>query len=299
MKILCIGSINVDKTYRVDHIPLRGETISSKDLRQTWGGKGLNQCVALAKSCDEVYLAGIINEKESGLRDFLKSNNIHDEFLHVLKDQPTGHAIINVGSDGQNSIVIYSGANKTFTEDYVDSVISRFAPGDLLLLQNEINGLDFILRKAHQAGMKIAMNPSPFERELLDLPLDLVDLLLVNEVEGYQLTGCKEPEDIIRKTREMFPHMEVLLTLGSEGSVFAVGDTVLHQPIYRVPVVDTTAAGDTFTGYFLSALAAGMPAQESLDRAARASAIAVSRSGAAISIPSLEEVMNMDTAVSV
>lgn len=161
----------------------------------------------------------------------------------------------------------------------------------MLLLQNEINGLDYILRRAKAAGMQIAMNPSPFEETLKALPLDLVDIFLVNEVEGYQITGCQEPEAILQELERQYGGAAVVLTLGGQGSVYAKGGKRVRQPIYRVPVVDTTAAGDTFTGYFLSALASGMTPEASLDRAAKAAAIAVSRSGATDSIPSLKEVL--------
>lgn len=294
MKILCIGSINIDKTYRVEHIPQEGETVSAIDFQQFWGGKGLNQSVALAKTFDQVYLAGNINEQDSGLREFLREHNVHDDHLRLWKDKPTGHAIINVDKNGQNCILIFGGANRAFTNDYVDEVIGDFSPGDLLLLQNEINGLDYILRKAHAAGMRIAMNPSPFEERLKRLPLELVDIFIVNEIEGFQLTGCREPEAILRRMKELLPRAAVVLTLGGSGSIYSHGDTLIRQPIYRVPVVDTTAAGDTFTGYFLSGLVSGMSPEECMDRASKASAIAVAHSGATVSIPTLDMVLAFD-----
>ena len=159
MKILCMGSVNVDKTYRVDHIPKEGETILARGFRQGWGGKGLNQAVALAKSCDEVYFAGNAGAQDAALGSFLRQHNIHDDYLNLLEDAPTGVALINVDKNGQNAIVVYGGANQTFTEEYIDRVLGRFEAGDMLLLQNEINGLDYILRRAKAAGMQIAMNP--------------------------------------------------------------------------------------------------------------------------------------------
>ena len=170
MKILCMGSVNVDKTYRVDHIPKEGETILARGFRQGWGGKGLNQAVALAKSCDEVYFAGNAGAQDAALGSFLRQHNIHDDYLNLLEDAPTGVALINVDKNGQNAIVVYGGANQTFTEEYIDRVLGRFEAGDMLLLQNEINGLDYILRRAKAAGMQIAMNPSPFEETLKALP---------------------------------------------------------------------------------------------------------------------------------
>ena len=160
----------------------------------------------------------------------------------------------------------------------------------MLLLQNEINGLDYILRRAKAAGMQIAMNPSPFEETLKALPLDLVDIFLVNEVEGYQMTGCQEPEAILQELERQYGGAAVVLTLGGQGSVYAKGGKRVRQPIYRVPVVDTTAAGDTFTGFFLTCATNGFSIPEALRLASIASSIAVSKKGAAISIPTMEEV---------
>lgn len=289
MKILCMGSVNLDKVYHVAHIPQGGETIRSVSYEQHWGGKGLNQTIALARSGGEVYFSGIINRQEEVLRSVLAENHVHADFL-ALADEPTGHAIINVDAGGQNSIVIHGGANQAFTRPYIDQVLSAFAPGDLLLLQNEISELDYILRAAHAHGLKIALNPSPFEPALLKLPLENVDIFLVNEIEGFQLTGKRVPEEILQEAGRLFPHATVVLTLGGDGSLYRCGTHVIRQPIYRVPVVDTTAAGDTFTGYFLSALARGETPENGLRQAAAASAIAVSRSGATDSIPTLAEV---------
>lgn len=292
MKILCMGSVNIDKTYQVDHIPQAGETISACGFRQGWGGKGLNQAVSAAKSWEQVYFAGNANKVDIELRDFLAMHNIHVDYLRFLDTEPTGSALINVDRTGQNCIVVHGGANLKFTETYIDWVLAGFAAGDVLLLQNEINDLGYIITQAKKRGVKVAINLSPFEDALKELPLELVDLFLINEVEGFQLTGCQEPEEILEKIQRMYPDAEVVLTLGCNGSVYRKGDLTVYQPIYPVNAVDTTAAGDTFTGYFLSGMALGLAPKESMDRAARASAIAVSRAGATDSIPTLEEVLD-------
>lgn len=290
MKILCMGSVNIDKTYQVDHIPQEGETVLAHGVQQGWGGKGLNQAVSLAKAWDQVYFAGNVNRADVELRNFLAEHNIHGNYLHFLEKEPTGSALISLDQKGQNCIIVYGGANLAFTETYIDQVLADFGPGDLLLLQNEINNLKYIIRKAKQAGMEIAINLSPFEDSLKQLPLELVDLFLINEVEGYQLTGFQDSERVLKEIARMYPNAGVVLTLGGNGSLYRKGDICVHQPIYYVNVVDTTAAGDTFTGYFLSGMAAGLTPEESMDRAAKAAAIAVSRSGATASIPALEDV---------
>ena len=290
MKILCMGSVNVDKTFRVDHIPKEGETILARGFRQGWGGKGLNQAVALAKSCDEVYFAGNAGVQDAALGSFLRQHNIHDDYLNLLEDAPTGVALINVDKNGQNAIVVYGGANQTFTEEYIDRVLGQFETGDMLLLQNEINGLDHILRRAKAAGMQIAMNPSPFEETLKALPLDLVDLFLVNEVEGYQITGCQEPEAILQELERQYSRAAVVLTLGGLGAWYGDAAGERDQPAFSVRAVDTTGAGDTFTGYFLAALTRGESPADAMRWGAAAAALAVTRPGAGEAVPLRDEV---------
>lgn len=158
------------------------------------------------------------------------------------------------------------------------------------MLQNEINLVGEIMEKASAKGMRIVLNPSPMDDRILSLPLELVDFFLLNEIEGGAITGEKEPEKILDCLAARFPKAKVVLTLGSAGSMYMDGKARLSQPIYKVTAVDTTAAGDTFTGFFISTLLRGGTPAQALDTASRASAIAVSRKGAAPSIPTWDEV---------
>ncbi|HEX2946089.1 MAG TPA: ribokinase [Clostridia bacterium] len=290
MKILCIGSFNQDMVYSVDHIAAAGETVLSSALDRYWGGKGLNQAVATARSFDEVYIAGMVNRQEMNIRSFLKSNNLHDEFL-AFSDKPTGHAIISVDKRGMNSITVYGGANQALTEDYISDVLSHFEPGDIVLLQNETNALEYIINTAHMSGLRIALNPSPFSKELLQLPLMYVDFFLLNEIEGYQITGQTEPQKILDAMYGKFPKASIVLTLGKKGALYSVNGQIYSHGVYDVQVVDTTAAGDTFTGYFLAGLAKGLSPEALLELASIASSIAVSQAGATTSIPYLKQVL--------
>ena len=293
MKILCMGSFNQDMVYSVDHIAAGGETILADKRSLFWGGMGLNQAVALARSYDRVYMAGMVNPQESDVRQFLRENRLHDDFL-AFSDQPTGHAIICVDRNGQNSITVFGGANQNLTERYVQETLSHFDAGDLILIQNETNQLETILRSAKAHNMLIAMNPSPFSEKLLQLPLELVDYFLINEIEGYQLTGYHAPREILQAARKRFPNAVIILTLGGAGAALASEQGIFTHAAYDVSVVDTTAAGDTFTGYFLSGLARELDAPAALEQASKASAITVSRSGATASIPTLDEVLAFD-----
>ena len=151
--------------------------------------------------------------------------------------------------------------------------------------------MPYIVDRGYAQGMKIVLNPSPFDGKLKAVDMTKISLFLLNEIEGYQLTGCREPDAIIDSIRERFPHAAVVLTLGSDGAVYADQSCKHFQPIFPVKAVDTTAAGDTFTGYFIAGLAQGMEIPDILRMSAKASSIAVSRAGAVPSIPYRDEVI--------
>lgn len=290
MKVLNIGSMNLDHVYTVDHIVEPGETQSSTQLQLFLGGKGMNQSVALAKAGVEVYQGGMIGADGGVFLDACREYGIHADYIRTV-DARTGHAIIQIDKNAQNCILLYGGANQALTEAYVDEVISQFDSGDILLLQNEVNLLPYIVDRGHAQGMKIVLNPSPFDDKLKAVDMTKISLFLLNEIEGYQLTGFREPDAIIDSIRERFPHAAVVLTLGSDGAVYADQSCKHFQPIFPVKAVDTTAAGDTFTGYFIAGLAQGMEIPDILRMSAKASSIAVSRAGAVPSIPYRNEVI--------
>lgn len=290
MKVLNIGSMNLDHVYTVDHIVEPGETQSSTQLQLFLGGKGMNQSVALAKAGVEVYQGGMIGADGGVFLDACREYGIHADYIRTV-DARTGHAIIQIDKNAQNCILLYGGANQALTEAYVDEVISQFDSGDILLLQNEVNLLPYIVDRGYAQGMKIVLNPSPFDDKLKAVDMTKISLFLLNEIEGYQLTGCREPDAIIDSIRERFPHAAVVLTLGSDGAVYADQSCKHFQPIFPIKAVDTTAAGDTFTGYFIAGLAQGMEIPDILRMSAKASSIAVSRAGAVPSIPYRDEVI--------
>lgn len=222
------------------------------------------------------------------LLDFLGSNGVDTSFIG-RPDIPQGHAIIQVSESGENSIILFRGSNDAVTKKYVDSVLDRQEP-QFVMLQNEISEVSYIIEAADKRGFQVVLNASPIDDSLLAIDLSGVSWLLVNEIEGGCLTGETEPDEILAKLRERYPETGVVLTLGKEGSVCAKGDSVIRQGIFPVSAVDTTAAGDTFTGYFIAGLDAGLSLEEALCRASAASAIAVTRPGAAPSIPLAEEV---------
>ena len=232
-----------------------------------------------------------MGEGGDALLDTCRETGVNTQFVKRV-DGPCGHTMIQVDKNGQNSILLFGGSNRCMTKEFADEVLGNFDKGDMILLQNEINELPYIIDAAYEKGMMIILNPSPYDSALDACDLTKVSLFLVNEIEGEQITGEKKPEKILEKMREKYPHSSVVLTLGSEGSVYQDETGIYHQEIYKVKAVDTTAAGDTFTGYFISSIIDGKPVQEGLALAAKASSIAVSRPGAASSIPLKNEVEN-------
>ena len=216
-------------------------------------------------------------------------NGVPLAYLRKL-DADGGHTALQVSDSGQNAIIVYSGTNHMLSEDFVDEVMKNVEPGDFVLMQNEINLVPYIMQKAKEAKAQVVLNPSPITKTLAAYPLELVDLFIVNEIEGEALTGETEPESILAAFRKKYPGARVVLTLGSEGSCYQDDAQYCRQQIYKNTTVDTTGAGDTFCGYLLTCLTRGDSIKVALDTASAASSIAVSRQGAAPSIPRMSEV---------
>ena len=202
--------------------------------------------------------------------------------------------MIQVDSCGENCILLFGGSNRCITEEQVTETLSGFGKGDVLILQNEINQLSLIVETAYQREMTIILNPSPYDERLDAVDFGKLSWLLVNEVEAGQIAGNADPEEAWIRIHRQYPKLSVLITLGGQGSIaYQVdGNTILteKQKAIRVRAVDTTAAGDTYTGYFVAALMEGKALKECMQLATVAAAICVTREGAAPSIPYRAEV---------
>lgn len=292
MRVLNFGSLNIDYVYKVKDFVRAGETISSLERNIFCGGKGLNQSIALSRAGVEVYHAGAIGVGDGSiLKDILINNNVNTDYISERDNFATGHAIIQVNEEGQNCIILFGGANQTITRQQVDQTLSHFSTGDYLLLQNEINNNRYIIERASKLGMVIVLNPSPMNQKIFELPLDKVDYLLLNEIEASDILGQKEQTDLLDSLAHRYPDTKIVLTLGEKGCAYADHDKRLFRKSYKVPVVDTTGAGDTFTGYFIASMIHGSDVETALDMATKAAAIAISRPGAAVSIPGIDEVL--------
>ena len=290
MRMVVFGSLNIDKTYLLEDFVRPGQTISASRMEQFCGGKGFNQAVALRRAGNEVCFAGAVGQDGGMLLEALDRNGINRDHVKVTSGA-TGHAIIQLDKKGGNCIIILAGANGEVTEADVENTLADFGEGDLIVLQNEISCVPYIIRRAHEKGMIVSFNPSPYDAKIADCDLSCVDYLLVNEVEGAGMSCCSDPDSILDEMQERYPAMNIVLTLGGDGSVYQDKSGARYFcGIHKVQAVDTTAAGDTFTGFFLSEILQHGDAARALRTASVAAGIAVSRKGAEPSIPTMETV---------
>ena len=293
-RFLCFGSLNIDYTYRVPHFVGAGETLAASEVKTFCGGKGLNQSVALAKAGAEVCHAGSIGTDGTCLIEALNKAAVNTDFVAVLPQEKTGHAIIQNTADGENCILLFGGANRCITKEQIDTVLCHFGSGDTLVLQNEINLIAYLIETAKQKGMTVAFTPAPMKKEVRRYPLESVDYILLNETEARALCATKNDQLLGRdalaeRLSTLYPHTCFVLTLGGAGALYIHGKERIFQSAFQVKAVDTTAAGDTFAGYFLQSIAAGEKIEEALKTAAAAAAVCVTRKGASPSIPTRKE----------
>ncbi|KAI9482405.1 ribokinase [Coemansia mojavensis] len=324
-KIVSLASINIDEVYHVPHIVKPGETLSSMHRQQNAGGKGANASVAAARAGGNVSIVGKIGKDGLWVRDLLASSGANTDQITVLDDTATGHAIIQVDKNGENSIVLFPGANYQINEEDARKAFAQYGTGDWLLLTNETTGVDEAIRQARSCGMQILWNPAPMPANMISAnrPVDLVDILVVNETELLHLAQQLDDIDLYEGNDEryakiaqqimgLFGTRAIIVTLGSEGSVGLCNkDEVVVirmecAPIKKEQIKDTTAAGDTWVGYFaaelarlqngspesVGSLASVTPAmvEHAMTLATYASGITVTRPGAFPSIPVRHEV---------
>jgi len=289
MKIVNFGSCNIDYVYSLDHIVNVGETETTNKLETFAGGKGLNQSIAIARAGAKVYHAGCIGEDGETLRNIMSESGVDLSYIKNTTAK-NGHAIIQVSDKGENSIFIYPGSNSEVSKDYIDRVLEDFEKGDILLLQNEISNINYIIEKAYEKQMCIIFNPSPINQKIYEVDFNKLSYVILNEIEAKAISGNENAEECLSFFSENYPKLKVMLTLGGKGSVYFDNENKISQAAFLVDAVDTTGAGDTFTGYFVAGISKNENYEDILKKASAASAIAVSRMGAAPSIPEIDEV---------
>ena len=284
-RVVNIGSINIDHVYRVPHVVHPGETLAATRYDRFPGGKGFNQSIALARAGVPVAHAGYVGRDGLWLRERLADEGVDVSAL-LVTDDPTGQAFIQVTPEGENAILIHGAANRSLTTAAAEALVAACRHDDRLLLQHEISSIPAILQAAHARGLPVIFNPAPMEPAVRDYPLDAVRLFVVNQVEASQLVGPAEPREQLRAMRERFPAAHALLTLGRDGVMAATEEGIVQVPGFPIEPVDTTAAGDTFIGYFLAHRLRGAPLDESLRQGCAAAACCCLKPGAADAIPS-------------
>jgi len=289
-RVVVVGSLNVDLSLTCDSIPAPGETVLASAVRRSAGGKGANQAVAAARAGGaSTSIVGAVGDDADGryLLDQLARDGVDTAQVALLPGRPTGLALITVDRDGENAIVVAPGANSAVVLDATAHELIGTA--DVVLAQLETpQSLLVEAARSRRPGVPFILNAAP-AASLIDELSREVDLLVVNEHEARSVSGTGGLGEATGLLAARFP--AVLVTLGAGGSELYRRDTpVVRSPGVTVPVVDTTAAGDTFCGVLAAALAAGQPAEQAMAAASTAATLAVQRPGAQDSIPTLTEV---------
>ena len=289
MAIFNLGSVNIDHVYQVPHFVRPGETLASLDYARVLGGKGANQSLALAKAGASVKHIGQMHTADEDFWQQIQQTGVDCEYLHK-SSTPSGHAIIQVIPEGENAIVLFGGANQAIEMGDIEAALQGAGGEDWFLTQNETSQVPEALAYARKQGLKTAYNPAPacgIEKQVN--PAD-VDLLVVNQTEAEAITGLSDLEQQVDYFADNWAHAMVVLTLGGEGALLICDKGILQVSAFETEVVDTTAAGDTFIGFFLAALSRNESEQDAIQQACAAAALSVQKAGASTSIPSLDEV---------
>lgn len=294
MKILIYGSVNIDSTFSVKDIVRPGETISCSFSGKAPGGKGANQAFAAGRASDgrfPVFFAGKADEEASFIFEKMKTAGI-DCSKVVMSGYGTGTAIIQVAQNGENSILVCGNGNTHIEKEEIDSVLEDFSEGDCIILNAEINNLDYLIDRSAEKGLAIFFNPSPVNEKLKELPLNKATYLVFNEAEGsfFAEKKCNGPQEILEALAEKYPSCRIVLTLGDKGSCVMADGLQTFSEAFKVSAVDTTGCGDTFLGYFAVEVMSGSSIAKALSIASEAASIAATRHGAMNSIPARSEI---------
>lgn len=283
MTIWNLGSINADMIYDVPHLPAPGETLSANRLDRFLGGKGANMSVAAARAGARVSHIGAVGPDGRWALDRLTEYGVDTRYIAGVQE-PTGHAIIAVDTKGENNIILFPGSNHAISRDQLGQALSSASQGDLLVMQNETNLQVEAARMGHELGLTVCYAAAPFQADAVEAVLPYLDFLILNEIEAEQLQKASGQS----VTDLEIEH--VIVTLGSKGARYYHRGAPSDFPALKVEAVDTTGAGDTFTGYVLAGMDRGMPMAQAISQANRAAALMVTRHGTADVIPDLKEV---------
>lgn len=288
MKIINFGSMNQDFVYEVPSFAQQGETLQAQHRETYISGRGLNQSIALARAECPVIHVGLIGSDGVKLKECLASEGVDVSLVEQI-EKKSGHTIIQREKSGKRLSINYGGANHHFTPARISKALELCEAGDVVLLQNEINGIPEILEQAKAQELIVVFNVAPTTEQVHEYPLELVDLFIINETEGHTLTGQQDPETIFKALFQRYPQAAFVLTMGELGAKYQDRNQRITVPAEKVPVVDTTAAGDAFIGFFLAHWLKGNPIESCLKIASIAASRCIGKKGAAVSIPYLSE----------
>ena len=295
-KICVIGSLNMDLVVNVENMPKKGQTLIGSDFKEVPGGKGANQAVAMARLGGDVTMIGKVGTDSFGqtLIDALKNDNVDTTYVHK-ENGPTGVAMITVDKNAENAIVVAPGANFKVSKNDIDKNIEAIKESDIVVVQLEtpLDTIKYTLKKAKEFGKYTILNPAPAVK-LEDSIIENVDLLTPNETELEILSGVSinNEDDILDAAKTMIEKgvKELIVTLGSKGSLYINKDKSMFKKSYKVEAVDTTAAGDSYTGALSVAFSKNEDIETAMDFASIVGALCVTKEGAQSSLPTLEEV---------
>ncbi len=300
-KIVGPGSLIVDLTGYAPHLPVGGETVMGSRFKLGPGGKGNNQMTAAARAGATVKMIGCWGNDSLGtaLKDHYQNEKMSTEYIKVSQTQATGVALIEVDEGcAQNRIVIIPGASSEVSDKDVYAAEKEFADCDVVLCQYEtsLESVEASIALAKKYRKPMVLNPAPFIK-VPDSLYDGIDYLTPNETEAEFITGVKiqNPADA-RKAAEVLLKMGVkkaVITLGKQGSYFYDGTNELHLPCLPMKAVDSTGAGDAFSGGFVAALSEGMDDLTALKFASCTSNLSVTKPGSSLSMPTREEIKDL------
>jgi ribokinase len=294
-KVINVGSLNMDIVVEVKKIPIAGETVLASSMEKFHGGKGANQAVATARFGAETHMIGSVGNDEHGkmLLENLKSNGVNIAGVKTLDGENSGTAFITVDQNGENFIMVVSGANMKLDRKDIDENRELFCRNDVVLLQLEVpqDTVKYAIETGKEKGCKIILNPAPAVKLDRDI-LSKVDIITPNESELDILTGGIKESDMIKKAEKLLESgvQNVVCTLGEKGVLLVNKDGNKQFPAYRVHAIDTTGAGDCFSGVLAAALSGGRSIEDAIKYAVKASSISVTRKGAQVSMPYRNEV---------
>ena len=297
--IVVIGSSNTDMVMQVREFPLPGETIMGCGFMQNQGGKGANQAVACARLGADTCFIGKLgcDPLAQNTISILRQEGVDVSYLTQTSESPSGTAFIMVDSHGENSIIVNSGANACLTPADIDDAAALISKASVVLMQLEtpVPTLTHAARLAKESGAVVVLNPAP--APLTGLPDELlkhVDILVPNQTEAERLSGvCVRDDETLLEAIHRLQEIgvgQVVVTLGSRGSMTVIDGKPLMVPGFKVEAVDTTAAGDTFCGALCVRLSQGSDVEEAMRFACKAASLTVTRMGAQQSIPYLSEI---------